>query len=71
MLYRSLIGAIALVSALGVPVTDTRAWDDSRYPDLKGAPCVAGTAAALERPGTGTAVRFGRRDNPAAHSCLL
>jgi len=36
MLYRSLIGAIALMSVLGVTMTVTRAWDDSKYPDLKG-----------------------------------
>ena len=36
MLYRSLIGAVALLSAFGVTMTDTRAWDDAKYPDLKG-----------------------------------
>jgi hypothetical protein len=36
MLYRSLIGAIALVSAFGATMTDTRAWEDAKYPDLKG-----------------------------------
>jgi hypothetical protein len=36
MLYRSLIGAIALVSAFGTAMTNTRAWEDSKYPDLKG-----------------------------------
>jgi hypothetical protein len=34
--YRSLIGAVALVGALGVTIGDTRAWDDAKYPDLKG-----------------------------------
>ena len=36
MFYRSLIAAIALASAWGVTMTDARAWDDSKYPDLKG-----------------------------------
>jgi hypothetical protein len=34
--YRSSIGAIALVGALCAAMSDTRAWDDTRYPDLKG-----------------------------------
>jgi hypothetical protein len=36
MLGRGLIAAVALVSALGATVTDTLAWDESKYPDLKG-----------------------------------
>src|SRR5437870_8833364 len=36
MLHRSLIAAIALASALGVSALDAQAWDDSKYPDLKG-----------------------------------
>jgi hypothetical protein len=36
VLYRSLIAAIALASAFCVTMTHTRAWDDSKYPDLKG-----------------------------------
>jgi hypothetical protein len=33
---RSSIGAIAIAGALCATISDTRAWDDSRYPDLKG-----------------------------------
>ncbi len=36
MLDRSLIGVIALASALGAMVVDARAFDDTKYPDLKG-----------------------------------
>jgi hypothetical protein len=36
MLDRSLIGALALVSALGAAMVDARAFDDTKYPDLKG-----------------------------------
>jgi hypothetical protein len=36
MLDRSLIGAIALVAALGAAMLEARAFDDTRYPDLKG-----------------------------------
>jgi hypothetical protein len=36
MLDRSLIGAIALVAALGATMLKARAFDDTRYPDLKG-----------------------------------
>jgi hypothetical protein len=34
--HRSLVGAIALVGALCVTIADARAWDDAKYPDLKG-----------------------------------
>jgi len=34
--HRSLVGAIALVGALCVTIADSRAWDDAKYPDLKG-----------------------------------
>jgi hypothetical protein len=36
MLYRSPIGAIALLAAVGVAIGDAQAWDDSKYPDMKG-----------------------------------
>jgi hypothetical protein len=36
MLDRSLIGAIALVAALGATMVEARAFDDTKYPDLKG-----------------------------------
>src|SRR5437868_3435386 len=36
MFYRTLIGAIALVAVLIVTVIDAHAWDDAKYPDLKG-----------------------------------
>src|ERR1700726_1856946 len=36
MLDRSLIGAIALASALGATMVDARAFDDTKYPDFKG-----------------------------------
>ena len=36
MLYRSPIGAIALLAALGVAIGDAQAWDDAKYPDMKG-----------------------------------
>src|SRR5204862_483755 len=36
MLYRSSIGAIALVTALWVTLGDSRAWDESKYPDFSG-----------------------------------
>ena len=36
-MLRWLTGVVALAAALGVTITDLRAWDDARYPDLKGA----------------------------------
>jgi hypothetical protein len=36
MLDRSLIGAIALTAALGAAMVEARAFDDAKYPDLKG-----------------------------------
>src|SRR5258707_15645926 len=36
MHYRNPIGAIALLCALCATIADTRAWDDAKYPDLKG-----------------------------------
>jgi hypothetical protein len=36
MLDRGLIGALALVSALAATMVDARAFDDTKYPDLKG-----------------------------------
>jgi hypothetical protein len=36
MLDRSLIGAIALATVLGATMGDPRAFDDAKYPDLKG-----------------------------------
>ena len=36
MLHASRIAAVALVAGLAAAVTDARAWDDTRYPDLKG-----------------------------------
>jgi hypothetical protein len=36
MLYRISIGAIALTAALCATIAGTQAWDDSKYPDLKG-----------------------------------
>jgi len=36
MLNRSLIAAIALAATLCATIADARAWDDARYPDLKG-----------------------------------
>jgi hypothetical protein len=36
MLDRSLIGAMALAAALGAATVDARAFDDAKYPDLKG-----------------------------------
>src|ERR1700688_947099 len=36
MLDRSLIGALVLVSALGAAMVEARAFDDTKYPDLKG-----------------------------------
>jgi len=36
MLHASRIAAMALVAGLAAAVTDARAWDDARYPDLKG-----------------------------------
>jgi hypothetical protein len=36
MLYRSSIGAIALLGALGLTMTGAFAWDDSKYPDFSG-----------------------------------
>jgi hypothetical protein len=37
MPVRSLIGLMALVAGLAAAVADARAWDDAKYPDLKGA----------------------------------
>ncbi len=36
MLHRSSIAAMALAAALGAAIADAQAWDDTRYPDLKG-----------------------------------
>jgi hypothetical protein len=36
MLDRSLIGALVLVSALAATMVDARAFDDTKYPDLRG-----------------------------------
>jgi hypothetical protein len=36
MLYRSLIGVIAVATALGVTILDAWASDEAKYPDLKG-----------------------------------
>jgi hypothetical protein len=36
MLYRSSIGAVALAAAMCVTFAQSRAWDDTKYPDLKG-----------------------------------
>jgi len=36
MLHASRIAAVALIAGLAAAVTDARAWDDTRYPDLKG-----------------------------------
>ena len=36
MLHASRIAAMALAAALAAAATDARAWDDTRYPDLKG-----------------------------------
>ena len=36
MFYRSLIGAIALVTVPCVTIDDARAVDETKYPDLKG-----------------------------------
>jgi hypothetical protein len=37
MLVRCLLGFVAFVVAVCATVTDLRAWDDAKYPDLKGA----------------------------------
>jgi len=34
--YRSSIGAVALLGALCATMPDSRAWDEAKYPDLKG-----------------------------------
>ena len=36
MPYRISLGAAALLAALYVTTVDSQAWDDSKYPDLKG-----------------------------------
>ena len=36
MLYRISLGAAALLAALCVAIVDSKAWDDSKYPDLSG-----------------------------------
>ena len=36
MVYRSLIGAIALIDVPCVTIVDVQALDDAKYPDLKG-----------------------------------
>ena len=36
MLYRSSIYAISLLAVLLVGVVNAHAWDDGKYPDLKG-----------------------------------
>lgn len=34
--YRSSVGAIAVLAALCATIAETRAWDDTKYPNLKG-----------------------------------
>ena len=36
MLYRSSIGAVALLAIMCAGIGDAEAWDDAKYPDLKG-----------------------------------
>ena len=36
MFYRRLIGAIALIAVPCVTIVDAQAWDDAKYPNLKG-----------------------------------
>ena len=36
MICRSLIGAIATLAAMGLSIADCQAWDDTKYPNLKG-----------------------------------
>src|SRR5437899_10545961 len=36
MLCRTSLGAAALVAALFATTVDSKAWDDTKYPDLKG-----------------------------------
>jgi hypothetical protein len=36
MLHRSSIAAMVLAAALGATIASAQAWDDARYPDLKG-----------------------------------
>jgi hypothetical protein len=36
MPYRSLIAAMSLLAAQYMTVVDAQAWDDAKYPDLKG-----------------------------------
>ena len=36
MLYRVTIGAVALFALLGLTISDASAFDDAKYPDLKG-----------------------------------
>jgi hypothetical protein len=36
LLYRSLIGTIALLSAMCATFAESRAWDEGRYPNMKG-----------------------------------
>lgn len=36
MLYQSSIGAFSFLAVLLVAVVDAPAWDDGKYPDLKG-----------------------------------
>jgi hypothetical protein len=36
MAYRGAIGALALAAALTASMVDARAWEDTKYPDLKG-----------------------------------
>jgi hypothetical protein len=36
MLYRGLLSAVAFAVTLCVTIVDVRAWDDTKYPDLKG-----------------------------------
>src|SRR5215813_14001442 len=36
MLYRNSLGAISLLAVLLLAIMDSQAWDDSKFPDLKG-----------------------------------
>jgi hypothetical protein len=37
MLFRGSMGAVALALSFGVAVTETRALDDAKYPEIRGA----------------------------------
>jgi hypothetical protein len=60
MLERRLIGALALMAALGLSVAGALAWDDAKYPDWKGQWRRAPVPGAVGQPPHDPSKPYGR-----------